>query len=62
MPESPCVDCGEMCLHTDEDEEPRCEDCTEYQAAKRLILDIANGVVTVPPDFSFGYGPDDDKP
>lgn len=47
MPESPCSECGQMCLHTDDDTEPLCDDCHQYRVRRDLILDIALGRVPV---------------
>lgn len=51
MQESPCVICGEMCVHTDDDEQPLCDHCTEAVMWKRLIVDVALGIVEVPEGF-----------
>ena len=56
MPESPCSRCGETCKHTDDDPEPLCPTCTEGLIWTRLILDVANGVIKVPPDFRYQKG------
>lgn len=53
MPESPCTDCGQLCLHTDDDDEPLCDRCHEYRVKRQLILDIAMERVTVPEGFSW---------
>jgi hypothetical protein len=53
MPESPCSDCGQLCLHTDDDGEPLCDACQEYRVKRDLILDIALERQTVPKGFSF---------
>lgn len=51
MPESECTACGELCIHTDDDELPLCDLCREALMWKRLIRDVALGRITVPDDF-----------
>jgi hypothetical protein len=48
LPTSPCFMCGELCLHTEDDELPRCDACGEAWAAKELIDDIIHGRITIP--------------
>lgn len=49
MKESPCVRCGKMTKHTDDDWDPRCDFCTQVQAADRMLIDILEGRLEVPP-------------
>lgn len=51
MPESPCIVCGETCLHTEDDDQPLCDSCTQLVVWKRLILDVALGITEVTPEF-----------
>lgn len=52
MLESPCLVCGEVCLHTDDDEQPLCDSCAEAVVWKRLVVDIALERIEVPEGFS----------
>lgn len=51
MPESECAACGDMCIHTDNDEVPLCDLCQEALVWKSLLCDIALGAITVPDEF-----------
>jgi hypothetical protein len=51
MPESPCAVCGDLCLHTDDDETPLCELCSEAVVWRRLAIDVASGRLDVSEEF-----------
>lgn len=50
MPESPCVGCKELVLHTDDDADPMCEQCAEKLMWWKIIMDIAEGKIKIQRD------------
>lgn len=49
MLESPCIGCGKPTRHTDDDLYPRCDFCQQVRDAVKLLNDIADGRLEVPP-------------
>lgn len=52
MPESACRACGKPVTHADGDVRPLCDHCTQVEYWIRILTDICDGKLDVPPLYS----------